>query len=583
MKNMKKYIAFLLFGALALTACNDALELRDNGTTDMSQVFSDANKTRGYLNSCYNYITGTQVRAGSFTDDAYDAQTISPGTKFDYWNNQTLNASNFGSYNYDGDPWGHYFQGIRKCNVFLDNIEGATANISDARRAAFSAQAKVLRAYYYLQLVKRFGAVPLITSDLGASHDYSTDTRASVKDVIEQILKDCDEAIATPDSDDFAFVPANTAQTNMMNKAIAHAIRAEAAVYAVSPLFADCGFDKQQALTVAADALAQLLSHDFSLFTQTSEKYPNAYQAYFMYNGNDQRSVDKETIYSCSQVAVWSSCGVPIVAGTSTAGSCPTQELVDAYEMANGQPVLNLTKPYNDESHLQPNYNAGSGYNEAKPYEGRDPRFYSTVFYNMSKRGNAYVNTYVGGTSGLDRTNIRYTCTGYYMRKYASDASNRNTNQDGYQRLMRLADVYMNFAEVAYQVQGDAYKSVAGVNMSAADAVNAIRNRAGMPDLPANLSLADFEARYRNERRIEFALEQDRFFSLRRWKAVETAKQLTGMRITQSGGNYTYERFAFEPRQTADAKYCLYPINTGEANKMTAILGEGNGWQNPGW
>jgi hypothetical protein len=127
------------------------------------------------------------------------------------------------------------------------------------------------------------------------------------------------------------------------------------------------------------------------------------------------------------------------------------------------------------------------------------------------------------------------------------------------------------------------YQTVSGVNMSAADAVNAIRDRAGMPNLPAGLSTADFEKRYRNERRIEFALEQDRFFSLRRWKAVETAKQLTGMRITQSGGNYTYERFAFEPRQTADAKYCLYPINTGEANKMTAILGEGNGWQNPGW
>ena len=167
------------------------------------------------------------------------------------------------------------------------------------------------------------------------------------------------------------------------------------------------------------------------------------------------------------------------------------------------------------------------------------------------------------------------------MRKFASDASNRNTNQDGYLRLMRLTDVYMNFAEVAYQVAGP-YQNVSGVNMSAADALNAIRARAGMPNLPTGLSSGDFEARYRNERRIEFAFEQDRYFSLRRWNVLgEYAKQVTGMNITQEGSSFKYQRFAFDPRQTAESKYTLYPINTGELNKMTKLTG--NNWQNPGW
>ena len=531
MKDMKKYIALLICAVLLVPACNDALDLRDNGTTDMSKVFGERNATRGYINSCYNYITGTNVRAGSFTDDAQDAQGITAGTKYDYWYNQTLNASNFGSYNYDGDPWAHYFQAVRKCNVFLDNIGSSTARMTEVERAAWAAQAKVLRAYYYLQLMKRYGAVPLFTTDLGTTHDYASDTKASIKDITEQILKDCDEAIAVPDSEEFSYVYIQ-GQWGIMTKAVAQAVRAEAVMYAISPLFADSGFDKQQALSVAADAL---------------------------------------------EVAVWSSCGVPIVAGTSTAGSCPTQELVDAYEMANGQPAIT---GYSDAQHLHPIINTASGYNEGKPYEGRDPRFYATVFYNMSKRGSAYINTYVGGTSGISETNIRYTCTGYYMRKYASDNSNRNTNQDGFMRLIRLADVYMNFAEVAYQVAGP-YQTVSGVNMSAADAVNAIRDRAGMPNLPAGLSTADFEKRYRNERRIEFALEQDRFFSLRRWKALDAAKQVTGMRITQNGSNYTYQRFAFEPRQTAAENYLLYPINTGELNKITKLTGQN--WQNPGW
>ena len=85
MKDMKKYIVLLFMAVLALPACNEMLDLRDNGTTDMSQVFTDRDKTRGYINSCYNYVVAPQLRAGSFTDDAQDAQGITSGTKFDYW------------------------------------------------------------------------------------------------------------------------------------------------------------------------------------------------------------------------------------------------------------------------------------------------------------------------------------------------------------------------------------------------------------------------------------------------------------------------------------------------------------------
>lgn len=73
MKDMKRYIVILLLAALAFPACNDMLELRDNGTTDMGNVFADRNQTRGYINSCYNYVVHPQLRAGSFTDDAQDA------------------------------------------------------------------------------------------------------------------------------------------------------------------------------------------------------------------------------------------------------------------------------------------------------------------------------------------------------------------------------------------------------------------------------------------------------------------------------------------------------------------------------
>ena len=138
---------------------------------------------------------------------------------------------------------------------------------------------------------------------------------------------------------------------------------------------------------------------------------------------------------------------------------------------------------------------------------------------------------------------------------------------------MTLADVYYNFAEVAYQVQGPDTK-VAGINMSARDAVNTVRARAGMPELPSGLSASDFEARYRNDRRVELAFTSDRFQSVRRWKILGQTAQVTGM--TAEG-----ERFTLEPRPTCEDKYLLYPLNLTEANKILKLTG--TSWQNPGW
>lgn len=576
---MKKFRILILAmaAAAALSACQDALDLRTNGTIDMSEVFKDYNRTRGYLNACYNYIKDPSVNVGSFTDDAQNSQDVVAGSSYDVWYHSDITSNNFSDHNWDGNPWGNYFEGVRKCNVFLANIDGATAEMQDWERAGWKAQALTLRAWYYLQLMKRYGQLPLITTDLGTSHDYSTDSKATVSEIATQILADCDAAIATEDSEAYSYVY-RTQQWGMVTKALAQAIRCETATYVVSPLMGDGTYSADEALNIAADALAKVLANDYSLWTSESGGY-NAYASYFLYNPEDYRAQDKETIYGGVRTAVWSSCGVPIVSGSSTAGTCPTQELVDAYEMANGKPAI---IGYSDEQHLQPIINAESGYDETKPYENRDPRFYATVFYNGSERGDDVISTVAGANCGLNATNIRYTHTGYYMRKYAHNASNRNSNSDGYMRVVRLAELYYNFAEVAYKAVGpDNIVTVSGLNMSARDAVNAVRARVGMPEIPKGLSESDFEQRYRNDRRVEFALEADRYFSLRRWKELASSAVVTGMKVSGTGAALTYERFAFDKRSTSADKYLLYPLNLTEASKILDLTG--NDWQNPGW
>ena len=333
-----------------------------------------------------------------------------------------------------------------------------------------------------------------------------------------------------------------------------------------------------QAQEITADALKKCLDNDYSLWTTATGTY-SAYASYFLYNPNDLRAQDKETIYGGSQVAVWSECGLPIVTGMTSAGTCPTQDLVDAYDMANGEVAIT---GYSDADHLKPIINAASGYSDANPYAGRDPRFYATVFYNGSLRGNDHVNTLSGGNCAINPTSIKYTHTGYYMRKYASNSSNRNSNSDGYMRLIRLPELYFNFAEIAYQVGGpDANVTTSGLNMSARGAVNAVRARSSMPALPTGLTAAQFASRYQNERRVEYALEADRYFCLRRWKMLSKAAFVTGMSASGTASSPIYSRFRFDSRPTAADKYLLYPLDLTEANKTLDLTG--TSWQNPGW
>lgn len=146
--------------------------------------------------------------------------------------------------------------------------------------------------------------------------------------------------------------------------------------------------------------------------------------------------------------------------------------------------------------------------------------------------------------------------------------------------LFRLAELYLNFAEAAYQSAGPD-QQVGG--MSAREAVNIVRERVGMPGLPAGLSKADFERRYRKERRVELAFEDHRYYDVRRWKILEqTDRFVTGMKITKNNdGTFKYQRIRLADRKCSDAKFYLYPVNQTDVSKMLQISGQN--WQNPGW
>ncbi len=183
------------------------------------------------------------------------------------------------------------------------------------------------------------------------------------------------------------------------------------------------------------------------------------------------------------------------------------------------------------------------------------------------------METFEGGLDNVP-TNVNNTKSGYYMRKFLSSNATYNVNTITNVRrpwvLFRYAEILLMYAE--------ALNEVSGPTQPVYDAVNAVRVRAGMPVLPTGLSQIAMRERIRNERRVEFCFEEQRFFDVRRWKQGETYFNgpVRGMKITKSGTTLSYSPFVIENR-VFTAKNYLYPIPQAEIDKADKLT------QNPGY
>jgi hypothetical protein len=605
MKKININIILSIILATGMFSCVD-LDLPSDGRLTMKDIFGNYSKTRNYYSNChywmpqigFTYQNNTPL--ASFCDEAHDASDYQNGAVNDWYNDRTSPFSN--PLTYTSDYWSHYFQGIRKCNTFLAYISDpdlATAEIHEDEKNGWIAEVHVLRAYYYLQLVRRYGGVPVINTLYEVTHDFSQDRRASFEECADLIIADCDAALATAEVSNpaigFRWMVGDN-ERGALTRAVAYAIKSQTALYAASPLWFTAGskYTWERAATITKEALDECLTHGFQLYNTPvdADIAQNPYAYYFIQRSDPSRSMDKETIYesSVTRSNVWRDAGLPITSGMLKAGAGPSQELVDCYEMKDGTPPI---LGYSDANHLQPVINpAATLYDPQDPYANRDPRFYASIYYNGAPKSLSaaapVVETFVGGNCGISNevTDIRFTRTGYYMRKFNNYRSSPSLDADGYMKGYRLGELYLNFAEAAYQAYGaDApvASAVAGGSaLSARDAVNAVRARAEMPPLPAGLSKEDFEKRYRNERRVELAFEEHRFYDVRRWKILnETDAFVTGMRITKNGDGYTYTRIKLANRGTNVDKYLLFPIRQDDINKMERYTG--TSWQNPGW
>lgn len=641
MKN-RIYTIIACFLATVIYSCSDVLNQAPDGKISLEEVFGDNDKTMYYLNTCYSGINAKGCLyffwsrgPVNWCDDSWDADDldVSWAASRRYYDGNA-SASDFPA-NYNAEDsgnesvsWARSFQRIRNCAVFLQNIPNEKVN-SESDRSRWTAEAHILRAYYYSELLMWFGcSLPIIREPYTYDADFSKVERSSFHDVVEFIVEDCDAALAC---EELPWRITTDSEAMRMTKAVAWAIKSRMTLFAASPLYNDGNNYWEEAYSVNKAAVQALESNGYALYDKLNQAavwgdekayLPTAasqyFNEYFCNSGAYAADpADKETIYQLRDGAnldLANVDGIGAILGYKT-GTCPSQELVDAFETIDGQPVLDLAKPYLDEQHLKPNYNSSNTtYDKNNPYANRDPRFYATVYYNGSKRycnwsteaeKKSFENLGQGkgenvriittwdayedakgniinspeplmGRSMTGRTPTR---TGYFQRKFLHPNSGVEMRLNGARHKdYRLAEIYLNFAEAAME---------AGHTDEAITYVNKVRARAGMPGLPAGLSGENLRQRIHNERRVEFALEGNRYFDVRRWHKPDedlsaTDRWITGAHITHmQDGTYKYERTILKERQCYTNKWLKMPIPLTEVNNMRAITGED--WQNPGW
>ena len=582
-----KIIIISFFTILFFGSCN-VLDYNESTIYEKDDVFSLYQRSRQFLTSIYSYVPEYNGRIGNALRSAAcdEAIFIDRLSAVHGFNNGTWSAIN------TLDSRWNYFEPIRSVNLFLEEIKGQTfddlKNNTDYKDIMdqfhyFPYEARFLRAYFYFELAKRYGDIPLITTVLTENEANSLE-RTPFDEVIKFIADECDaidDELLVDYTIDFI-----SRERGRITKSAAMALKSRALLYAASPLFNPAN-DKakwEKAAKAAADMIkiAELPKAD-----KTADRNNPGYGLGLSFPAladlwNRNYAQNTELIFGVLRGTSnsFESQNYPIgIFGGGTTGHCPTQNLVESYEMqATGLPVSS-SAGYES---------ADPAYNPQNPYAGRDPRLNASIVVNNSIWPTRYaepVEIWRGGRSGKP---VNYaTSTGYYLKKYVDGnielrPDRTATTSNHVWNVIRYSEVLLNYAEAMIEAYGDYNKTSDGsyvFPMSARDAVNKVRARSNvnMPPFPATLSVAEFKLKLRNERRVELAFEDHRFWDIRRWKIADQVKNIYGVDIEKTGDNtFSYTKVLVEERVFSEKMY-LFPIPQAELFINTNLR------QNQGW
>lgn len=544
-----KQLLIIFSVLIGLVSCSEKpLEITPSDKLSDATVWNDPSTATLFLNDIYN-----QLNPGPYGSNYLHLPSEISNDPLDvYTDNATYGpaAGNESYLLFDNDSygpsnelfspqWKNMYADIRKCNLAIEKI--TASNFPDATKKSMIAQARFLRAYFYKQLIDLYGGVPLITKvlDNNTQGDSIFYPRSSYEECVSFIQTEC--AAAAQD------LPQKVSGSSIgyATWGAAIAMKGEEELYA----------GKWQ--DAATTNLQIIQSGLYSLFPD--------YTGLFYPNNEDNQEVlfDIQYAPNIRPKKINQYWGVPMVPkGQGWGGVDPTQNLVDEYEFTDGKTAAQGSSLYD------PNH----------PYANRDNRFYASIIYDGSSwRGNT-IYTRLGIPNNANEINLTGKSgnagrTGYFVKKYMdSTLSNAPNNLDGTNYIVwRYAEVLLNYAE--------AKNELSGPDQSVYDAINAVRERAGQPDLPQGLSQSDMRTCIRHERRIELAFEGKYFYDIMRWKTADSifSKPIYGMKITEVNGKLNYEKVQVRKVIFDPSKNYLQPIGQTVIDQNPKIT------QNPGY
>lgn len=486
-----------------------------------------------------------------------------------------------------GVQWNAVYKFVRAANLFLEKIESATFNDADKNR--MKGEVYFLRAYLYHNLVSMYGGVPIIKKTFGLNDDFFV-ARNSFQECISFIVSDLDEAVKLlPDEQTGVNKGRATkgAALALKSRVLLHAASdlynsngAWAGGYANKELIGYTGGDRTARWQAAKDAAKAVIDlNKYALYKPDPANAAEATKNYADIFIQKETSEDIFVRYFTAKIDEnWDGYNPGLYNNPNGwhgwGSNTPIGQQVDAYEMADGS-----------------KFDWNNPVNKAKPYENRDPRFYASINYDGAKwrprPSDAAGRDPVGivqtgyyekpdGTliPGLDTRNSPLedwngTYTGYYMRKFIDPSINAQYDkQEQPWRYIRYSEILLNYAEACIEL---------GQDDEAKKYINMIRKRAGMPAITE--TGAALKERYRNERRIELAFEDQRFSDVRRWmiapQAYQNAQGISIRYKVDAAGNVisgpTYTVINAQDRAWNPRFYFL-PITMDEMNRNKNLI-----------
>ncbi|TJZ60042.1 RagB/SusD family nutrient uptake outer membrane protein [Sphingobacterium olei] len=540
-------IAFVAICTFHSCNVNDYLDRSPVGGLSEDEVFGSYRQVEQYVSNLYariptEWFPGNPgdhptLTYASVSDEALSSVQLAGGPH--EFTQGLINA------NYNPmDRWTGMYESIRAVNIFLEKIDHlpTTNPTEEAGKSRMKGEGYFLRAWYYMELFKRYGGVPLVDHVLNINDELNL-PRNTAEEIVDFISSDCDKAV------ELLLLENSANNIGRGTKGAALMLKAKAQLYLASKLHnPENNPEKWKNAAAAAQAVMDLN------FYRVDGNYESLFHSRTSPNLIFQSSLNETRWVSLNFL--------PSLGGSARVQ--PLQNLVDAYEMK--ETGLGIFDP-------------GSGFNEFAPYVGRDPRLAMSILYDGATWKDITVRTYLNsGTDGVQRWGgLAQTQTSYYLRKTVDENGNITPNAisgEHYWVYMRYEDVLLCYAEAQNEW-------LEAPDASVYAAVNEVRTRTGidMPPLTGNLDKEAMRERIRHERRVELAFEGQRFWDIRRWRIGEQVmKEARGVIIDVNDNGTFYWPNIIGERIYRPA-FDLFPIPQSVINRQRA-LDQNDGYTN---